>query len=203
MLVNGLAKKLYDALLTYASSLTDENKTSYISHVNKLGRLNVRETMIKDARDRCFIRSEDFDRDPWLFNCKNGVYDLKNGCFRKHDPNYLMSKMSNAFYDENAESPLFEKFLNEVTNGDGKKKRYLLSALGYALTGDASRECMFILYGAPPATARVRLWRRCHICLAEKAATPCPRSPRPLRESRTKTAVRQAAILPDLRERVF
>lgn len=148
MLVNGLAKKLYDALLTYASSLTDENKTNYISHVNKLGRLNVRETMIKDARDRCFIRSEDFDRDPWLFNCKNGVYDLKNGCFRKHYPNYLMSKMSNAFYDENAESPLFEKFLNEVTNGDGKKKRYLLSALGYALTGDASRECMFILYGA-------------------------------------------------------
>ncbi len=148
MLVNGLAKKLYDALLTYASSLADENKTSYISHVNKLGRLNVRETMIKDARDRCFIKSEDFDRDPWLFNCKNGTYDLKNGYFRAHSPNDLMSKMSNVFYDENAESPIFEKFLNDVMNGDGEKKRYLLSALGYALTGDASQECMFILYGS-------------------------------------------------------
>ena len=33
-------------------------------------------------------------------------------------------------------------------NGDGGKRRYLLSALGYALTGDTSQECMFILYGA-------------------------------------------------------
>lgn len=148
MHVNGLAKRLYDALLTYASSLTDESKSNYISHVNKLGRLNVREIMIKDARDRCFIKSEDFDKNPWLFNCKNGVYDLKNGYFRKHNPDDLMSKMSNVFYDENAESPDFEKFLNDIMNGDGEKQRYLLSALGYALTGDASRECMFILYGA-------------------------------------------------------
>lgn len=148
MQVNGLAKKLYDALLVYASSLTDESKSSYIAHVNKLGRLNVREIMIKDARDRCFIKSEDFDKDPWLFNCRNGTYDLKKGYFRKHDPDDLMSKMTNVFYDENAESPDFEKFLNEIMNGDGEKKRYLLSALGYALTGDASQECMFILYGS-------------------------------------------------------
>ena len=148
MQVNGLAKKLYDALLVYASSLTDESKSSYIAHVNKLGRLNVREIMIKDARDRCFIKSEDFDKDPWLFNCKNGTYDLKNGYFRKHNPDDLMSKMSNVFYDENAESPDFEKFLVDIMSGDSEKKRYLLSALGYALTGDASQECMFILYGA-------------------------------------------------------
>ncbi len=47
MQVSGLAKKLYDALLTYASSITDESKSSYIAHVNKMGRLNVRETMIR------------------------------------------------------------------------------------------------------------------------------------------------------------
>lgn len=148
MQVNGLAKKLYDALLTYASSLTSEDKTSYIAHVNKLGRLNVRETMIKDARDRSFIKSDDFDKNLWLFNCNNGTYDLKNGYFRKHNPDDLMSKMSNVFYDENAESLAFEKFLNEIMSNDNEKKRYLLSALGYALTGDASQECMFILYGS-------------------------------------------------------
>ena len=148
MIVGDMAKRLYDALLTYASNLTDGNKTDYISHVNKLGRLNVRENMIKDARDRNFIKSENFDKDPWLFNCKNGTYDLKNGYFRRHLPEDLISKMSNVTYDENAESPLFEKFLRDIMNGDGGKLRYLLSALGYALTGDASKECMFILYGA-------------------------------------------------------
>ncbi len=148
MQVSGLAKKLYDALLTYASSITDESKSSYIAHVNKMGRLNVRETMIKDARDRIFIKSEDLDKSPWLFNCKNGTYDLKNGYFRKHSPDDLMSKMSNVIYDENAESPAFEKFLKEILCFDGSKIRYLLSALGYALTGDTSQECMFILYGS-------------------------------------------------------
>lgn len=147
MEVSRLAKELYDALLKYASSVSGENKTDYINHINKLGRLNVRENMIKDARDRNYIKSEDFDRDPWLFNCKNGVYDLKRGYFRKHLPEDLMSKMSNVIYDEEAKSPVFEKYLKEIMSNDGDKMRYLLKALGYSLTGDVSRECMFILYG--------------------------------------------------------
>lgn len=148
MQVSRLAKELYDALLLYASSLPDESKTNYISHVNKMGRLNVREIMIKDARDRNYVKSEDFDRNIWLFNCRNGTYDLKNGYFRKHSPDDLISKMSNVVYDENAESPDFEKFLSEILLNDKDKMRYLLSALGYALTGDTSQECMFILYGS-------------------------------------------------------
>lgn len=148
MQVSRLAKELYDALLLYASSLPDESKTNYITHVNKMGRLNVRDTMIKDARDRNYIRSEDFDKNIWLFNCQNGTYDLKNGYFRKHNPDDLISKMSNVVYNENADSPDFEKFLKEIMQNDGDKLRYLLSALGYALTGDTSQECMFILYGS-------------------------------------------------------
>ncbi len=148
MQVSRLAKELYDALLLYASSLPDESKTNYISHVNKMGRLNVRDTMIKDARDRNYIRLEDFDKNIWLFNCKNGTYDLKNGYFRKHNPDDLISKISNVVYNENADSPDFEKFLKEIMQNDGDKLRYLLSALGYALTGDTSQECMFILYGS-------------------------------------------------------
>lgn len=148
MEINRLAKQLYDNLLLYASALPNEGKTDYISHVNRLGRLNVRETMIKDARDRNFIKSEDLDKDLWLFNCKNGTYDLKRRYFRKHLPDDLMSKMSNVVYDENADSPEFEKFLREILCGNQSKIRYLLAALGYSLTGDTSQECMFILYGS-------------------------------------------------------
>lgn len=148
MQVSQYAKELYDNLLLYASSLPDESKTNYISHVNKIGRLNVRDTMIKDARDRNYIKSEDFDRNPWLFNCRNGTYDLEQGYFRKHLPDDLLSKMSNVVYDEAAESPDFEKFLKDIMLADGEKQRYLLAALGYTLTGDTSLECMFILYGS-------------------------------------------------------
>lgn len=148
MLVNGLAKELFDALDKYTSScLTGEEQTSYRAHVKKLGRLNVRETMIKDARDRCFIKSEDFDRDPWLFNCRNGTYDLRRDKFKSHDPADLMSKMSNVIYDAKAESPEFEKFMREIMSDDKDKLLYLMKALGYSLTGDTSLECFFILYG--------------------------------------------------------
>lgn len=148
MEVNRLAAQLYDALIKYASNITDGGKTDYIAHVNKLGRLNVREAMIKDARSRDFIKTSEFDRDPWLFNCKNGTYDLKNEIFRSHSPDDLLSKMSNVVYDGKAESPEFMKYLLEVMSGDREKMRYLLTALGYALTGDTSAECMFILYGS-------------------------------------------------------
>lgn len=144
MQVSRYAKELYDNLKIYAAPIPGE----YMSHVCKMGRLNVRENMIKDARDRNFIKSDQLDRDPWLFNCKNGTYDLRHGCFRKHDPNDLLSKMSNVVYDEKADSQDFEKFINDIMCGDKEKSRYLLSALGYALSGDTSQECMFILYGS-------------------------------------------------------
>lgn len=147
MIIGGLAKDLYDALLLYASSLPDGSKTNYTDHINKMGRLNVRENMLKDARDRNFIKYTEFDCDKWLFNCRNGTYDLKNGYFRAHNPKDFISKMSNVTFDANAVSADFDKFLNEIMSYDGDKKKYLLSAFGYALTGDTSEECMFILHG--------------------------------------------------------
>lgn len=147
MTVGGFAKDLYDALLMYASKLPEGSKTNYIDHINKMGRLNVRENMLKDARDRNFIKYTEFDCDKWLFNCVNGTYDLKNGYFRAHNPKDFISKMSNVTFDANADSADFDKFLNEIMSYDGDKKKYLLSAFGYALTGDTSEECMFILHG--------------------------------------------------------
>lgn len=144
MQVSKYAKELYDNLKIYAAPIPGE----YSSHVCKLGRLSTRENMIKDARDCKFIRSEDFDRNIWLFNCKNGTYDLKRGYFRKHLPDDLISKMSNVVYDEDADSPDFEKFLKDIMCNDVEKEQFLLSALGYALSGDTSQECMFILYGS-------------------------------------------------------
>lgn len=143
MQVSKYAKELYDCLKIYATSAPGD----YTPYIAKLGRLNVRENMIKDARDCNFVRSEDFDRNIWLFNCRNGTYDLKAGCFRKHLPSDLISKMSNVYYDENADSSDFRKFLKDIMCDDGGKMRYLLKALGYSLCGDTSQECMFILYG--------------------------------------------------------
>ena len=149
MMTSRLAKDMHRQLIRYSATITDEGKQkAFLDNLNKMSRLNVRENMIKDARDLNCFKAEELDRNIWLFNCKNGTYDLKNGYFRKHSPNDLISRMSNVFYDENAECPDFEKFFREILMNDTAKMRFLQTVFGYSLTGDTSEECFFILYGA-------------------------------------------------------
>lgn len=149
MQTSRLVKDMHRQLIRYSATINDEAaQKPFLDNLNRMSRLNVRENMIKDSRDLNCFKSEDLDKNQWLFNCINGTYDLKNGYFRKHSPNDLISRMSNVFYDENAECPAFEKFFDEILMSNSEKKRFLQTVFGYSLTGDTSEECFFILYGA-------------------------------------------------------
>ena len=149
MIVSQKAKQLADALLSYSATLEDgRQKTDFIKIVAKYGQLRFRETMIKDARDACFISQTDLDKNLDLFNCKNGTYNLKTGEFLPHSPHDLLSKCSNVFFDPEARSTLFEQFISDVMQGNEEKIRYLQSIFGYALTAETSLETCWILYGA-------------------------------------------------------
>lgn len=50
-------------------------------------------------------------------------------------------------YDPKAKSPLWEKTVADVMQGDMEKAAFLQKAMGYGLTGDTSEECFFLLYG--------------------------------------------------------
>lgn len=77
------------------------------------------EAMVKLAQsDRSIqARIEDFDRDPWLFNCQNGTLDLRTGELRPHNPADHLSKIAKASYDPNAASDVFQNFLAGITCG--------------------------------------------------------------------------------------
>lgn len=141
-------KMLQDALFQYFGEVREDLQKSYIDNVMRMTRLNVRETILKDARDVNWFENADLDSDIYLFNCKNGTLDLKTMKFKPHDQNDLISRISNVVYDPKATSPDFEKFVTEIMSGDKDKMRFLQKALGYSLTGSAAEECFFILYGA-------------------------------------------------------
>ena len=144
-----MAKRLADLLYTYALNIRDEAvRTRYINRVQKLQKRKNRDTMIKDARSVHPIPMDAFDHDTHLFNCKNGTLDLRTMKFRDHDPHDFLTMMSGVTYDPEATCPRWYSFINEVMCGDKALADYLQRALGYALTGDTSLECMFILYGA-------------------------------------------------------
>mgnify|MGYP002522961401 CR=1 FL=1 len=119
-----------------------------MKEISKLGRFNPRITVIKDAASNKFFGYEDLDKDGNLFNCKNGVFNLDTMNFTPgHDPEQLLSKVSNVIYDPSASSAAWEKFMNEIMQGDQEKIDYIQKALGYALTADTTEECLWFLFG--------------------------------------------------------
>lgn len=148
MRVSQKAKVFTDALVIYAAMVEDQKKRElYLKAVSVYGRLRNRETLIKDARDVHFFAQSDLDRKLNLYNCQNGTLNLSTGKFKWHNPADMLSKISNVWYDPNAKSPLFEKFISDIVEGDEEKIRYLQKVLGTTLTADTSLETCWILYG--------------------------------------------------------
>jgi len=154
-----LGKSLRNALFDYAanedfcSHIEDEKERieyidNYRKHLIKMGKIAVRDSMIKDAQSEYPIKREDLDKNSNLFNCQNGTLDLETFEFKEHQASDLLSKISNVEYNPNASYEIWQEFIEEVMQKDKDKILYLQKALGYALTADTSYETCFIFYGA-------------------------------------------------------
>ena len=149
MEIHTKAKQFFDALMIYAVSIEDEPAQKlFREYYGKFGSKNKRDILIKDAADCCYISSDELDRNPNLFNCQNGTFELDTMKFRPHSYEDYITKISNVVYDENAVSEDWNRFINEVLPHDREKVKYFQKALGYSLSGSCSLETCFILYGA-------------------------------------------------------
>lgn len=143
-----LCKKLADALVIYALSLPEGGKKDdYREFVERWQKRYNRETILKDAAGVYPLRMEAFDKDPYLYNCKNGTIDLRTREFRPHSPADLLTMVSGVKYDPAARCERWEQVVKETMQGDAATAAYLQKAMGYGLTGDNSEECFFLLYG--------------------------------------------------------
>ena len=149
LVVAELAKRLADLLYAFALQIKDEDtRTRYIKRVQKLQMRKNRRTMVEDAKSVHPISHKMFDNNTNLFNCRNGTLNLTTGEFHAHTPTDYITMLSGVIYNKDATCPRWEQFIGEVMQNDAALARYLQKALGYALTGDTSLECLFILYGA-------------------------------------------------------
>lgn len=87
------------------------------------------------------------DCDPWLLTVLNGTLDLRTGELRPHDPEDLITRLAPVEYDPDARLPLWDRFLADATDGDAELADFLARCAGYSLTGDASEEVLFFVYG--------------------------------------------------------
>jgi len=93
------------------------------------------------------VKTDDLDKDPWLFNVKNGTIDLRTGEMREPCPDDLITRIANVEFDPEAECPAWKKFIMEIMNFNTELIHFIQNAAGWAITGDTSEQSMFILFG--------------------------------------------------------
>lgn len=94
------------------------------------------------------VDAGDLDTDPYIVGLSNGVIDLRSGEFRAARPEDLITKSLGTHYHHDATCPTWERFLDQVFEGDPKLVSYLQEAVGYCLTGSVKEQCLFFAYGS-------------------------------------------------------
>ena len=127
----------------------DDLRKAYTTFVNKMGDRRMRDRILKDATGELRISAVEFDSNPYLINCLNGTYDLRDCSFREHNWEDFITMQTNFEHTVSRETRCerWEKFIDEVTQGDNDKADFLQRALGYSMLGISNEECMFILHG--------------------------------------------------------
>lgn len=104
------------------------------------------DNMLKIARNKRTITTDDLDQRPQLFNCQNGTIDLTTGELREHDRNDFITKISPFSYNPDATCDRFLTFLDQIQPNKAIQ-RYLQHALGYSMSATYTDRAFFILYG--------------------------------------------------------
>lgn len=91
---------------------------------------------------------ENFDSHKFLFNCKNGTYDLENNILKPFNPFDYITKISNVKFNPNANCDRWKQFVSEIMQENEENQEFLRKAFRYALSGETNLECFFIFYGS-------------------------------------------------------
>ncbi|MCX6678981.1 MAG: phage/plasmid primase, P4 family [Methanothrix sp.] len=97
------------------------------------------------------IKLEDFDKDIFIINMKNGLYNWSKGEFKEHDPEYLSIIQIPVIYDPVATCPNIDKMLEVAARPKDITKLYEFVA--YLLYRSYPIQKFLILFG-PPNTGK-------------------------------------------------
>lgn len=93
------------------------------------------------------ITAGDLDNKPWLFNVKNGTFNLETGNIQEADPDDLLTQYVNLNYKPDAASEEWDQFLRDIFNGNTDMIDYIQRAVGYSINGTQLERVFFFCYG--------------------------------------------------------
>lgn len=92
------------------------------------------------------ITDVSFDRNP-VFTFQNGTLEIETGNFRGFSENDYCSIIMDYDYDPRATAPVWENFIQDVTDDEPRRQEILQFIAGYVLVPDCRYQKVFILTG--------------------------------------------------------
>ena len=115
-------------------------------HSQKMREAKAIRAMTALASSRLVSDADMFDRNPMILNCQNGEVDLATGKLRDHSIESYCTNIAGARYEEDAEAPKWNAFLDKVLPGEGRE--YLQMCVGMAAVGKVYEEAMIFMIGS-------------------------------------------------------
>ncbi|HDR7391248.1 TPA: DNA primase [Bacillus toyonensis] len=151
--IEAITAKTLRAIYGEAKATEDKYQSKLLHDwAKKCERRSIRINSILDVRPMVSVKKKELDSHNFLFNCDNGVIDLKTGELLPHDRDLLLTKLSPIKYDKNADCPNWKAFMESIFKTPAGKPdyeliKYLQKAIGYSLTGVTKEQVMFFLFG--------------------------------------------------------
>ncbi|MGQ9808303.1 MAG: DNA primase family protein [Armatimonadota bacterium] len=132
----------------YTHPASEEDRKRALARLNELeaDRYWDKALELFKGHDGVLTQASELDADPWLLNTPSGVLDLRTGELREQQPEDLLSRITAAEYDPQAQCPLFEAFLRQILPHNGLVE-YMQAVLGMALIGANRPQELYILHG--------------------------------------------------------
>jgi len=144
------AKEVAKTIFMEAAAEPDDKKSEALAKWAIQSQSKTRiEAMVAMAKSEGTIAKSitEFDKDAHLYNCQNGVIDLRTGELLPHDPRYLMSQISPFKYlGLDAGPKLFDSYLSRV-QPDPEIRAFLQRGCGYSMWGTSREHAILFLWG--------------------------------------------------------
>ena len=148
----GNMQRLLQLLHLYCGEVNADEDVikNYKTYISKSSSDTILRRALNASKNNLVINMTDFDSDPYLLNCRNGVYDMREQKFRFATPEDYFTLSVTCDYPTGInvrQCDRWYEFVDEIMEGDKAKAAFLQRALGYSLLGVNREECMFLAYG--------------------------------------------------------
>ena len=146
-LADEAVENMKEQLSYYIKKEEDENIKDFKKTIKSARSYTGKSNFLKEAMHYVPILPTQLDSYPMLLNTPSGIVNLEKFTLQKHNPDKLLSKITNVEFTDNSDCPQWLSFLNDIFGGDKELIHYIQKAVGYSLTGSGNEQCVFFLYG--------------------------------------------------------